>query len=399
MIGTPSPAQAWNSIVLSFPGSHLLQSWEWGQIKSQFGWSLIYALWSHDSSFQLFNQSEFSKIDFANGQIASQNIQAAALILQRKIPFGRFAKQLNILYAPKGPLLDWSDHGLMYRVMGELQTLARQQHSIFIKVDPDLRVGTGIPGSANDVTNDDGNTFIDTLQANKWLISKEQIQFRNTVIIDLSDTEDVLLARMKQKTRYNIHLAERKGVTIRQGGQEDIPLLYQMYAETSFRDGFVIRHEGYYQTVIRTFLANASNDSTLLPTVKLLIAEVDQEPVAAIAIFLFGNKAWYIYGMSRQMHREKMPNYLLQWEGIKLAKRLGCTQYDLWGAPDQFVETDSLWGVYRFKEGLGGSVVRHVGAWDYPVNPHFYRLYTQSLPRLLDILRKRQKLNTQRFLE
>jgi lipid II:glycine glycyltransferase (peptidoglycan interpeptide bridge formation enzyme) len=120
-----------------------------------------------------------------------------------------------------------------------------------------------------------------------------------------------------------------------------------------------------------------------------LIAFVDGAPVAAVIIFHFAGKAWYLYGMSRVKHRDKMPNYLLQWEAILRAKADGCAIYDFWGAPDQFIETDSMWGVYRFKEGYGGDVTRYIGAWDFPVNKPFYKLYTQLLPKLLNLMRQK----------
>ena len=93
-----------------------------------------------------------------------------------------------------------------------------------------------------------------------------------------------------------------------------------------------------------------------------------------------------------------MPNYLLQWEAIKRAKAAGCAVYDLWGAPDEFVETDPLRGVFRFKEGLGGTVHRYVGAWDLPVNRMLYRLYSKTLPGLLDIMRLRAKVSTKQVI-
>jgi lipid II:glycine glycyltransferase (peptidoglycan interpeptide bridge formation enzyme) len=103
-------------------------------------------------------------------------------------------------------------------------------------------------------------------------------------------------------------------------------------------------------------------------------------------------------GMSRLAHREKMPNYLLQWEALQRAKAAGAETYDLWGAPDVFDESDSLWGVYRFKEGFSGEVVRHIGAWDLPVNLNMYRLYTQILPRLLNWMRWRGQERTRRLV-
>jgi lipid II:glycine glycyltransferase (peptidoglycan interpeptide bridge formation enzyme) len=154
-----------------------------------------------------------------------------------------------------------------------------------------------------------------------------------------------------------------------------------MYAETSIRDGFVIRDQRYYHVVWEKFIRSG--------LAQALIAEVDHEPVAGLILFVFAKKAWYLYGMSRQAHREKMPNYLLQWEAICAAKAQGCEIYDLWGAPDEFDERDPMWGVYRFKEGLGGKVVRHIGAWDLPVRPISYKISLQILPKILAVLRQR----------
>jgi lipid II:glycine glycyltransferase (peptidoglycan interpeptide bridge formation enzyme) len=164
-----------------------------------------------------------------------------------------------------------------------------------------------------------------------------------------------------------------------------------MYAETSIRDGFVIRDEGYYQTVWKSFMAGNPSQS---PLTEPLIAEIDNEPVAAIFIFYFAGRAYYFYGMSRDKHREKMPTYLLQWEAMKRAKARGCLTYDLWGAPEIFDESDSMWGVYRFKEGLGGQVVRTLGAWDFAPSRVWYKIYSKLIPRLLDVMRSRGKAKT-----
>ncbi len=130
-----------------------------------------------------------------------------------------------------------------------------------------------------------------------------------------------------------------------------------------------------------------------------LIAEVNGEIVAALMVFHFEGRAWYLYGMSRDLYREKMPNYLLQWEAICRSQAAGCQVYDLWGAPERFEASDPLWGVFRFKEGFGGQVRRYLGAWDLPLNRWLYRLYAQVLPSILDILRRRGKAETRRQME
>jgi lipid II:glycine glycyltransferase (peptidoglycan interpeptide bridge formation enzyme) len=122
-----------------------------------------------------------------------------------------------------------------------------------------------------------------------------------------------------------------------------------------------------------------------------LIAEVEGQPVAAVVIFHFAGQAYYMYGMSRPVHRNKMPTYILQWEAICRSKAAGCTVYDLWGAPEIFDERDSMWGVFRFKRGLGGTVLQTMGAYDHPIRPTIYKLYNQTLPRILDFMRRRGK--------
>ena len=323
---------------------------------------------------------------------------AAALVLQRNISLGGFAKRMGVIYVPKGPLLNWSDTPTRRRVLRDLKEFAHKRSCIFIKIDPDLEVGSGIPGKAGANEHALGFEVMDELRSSGWHFSNEQVQFRNTVLIDLSQSEEMLLAKMKQKTRYNVNLAIRKGVNVRSGNEADIDTLFRMYAETSVRDGFVIRGDAYYREVWTTFMANQAKENRDVPVAEALIAEVEREPVAGVVIFRFAGKTWYLYGMSRLLHREKMPNYLLQWEAIKKAKAAGCDTYDLWGAPDNFVETDPLWGVFRFKEGLGGMVHRYVGAWDLPLNRILYSLYSKTLPGLLDIMRKHGKASTRRVM-
>jgi lipid II:glycine glycyltransferase (peptidoglycan interpeptide bridge formation enzyme) len=388
----------WNSLISKLPNPHFLQTYEWGQVKSRYSWTPIYLVWDEKGKMKE-ERSPLSSFIFP--------VQAACLVLKHTIPIRGFAAKLCVLYAPKGPLMDWGDALLRQRVLDDLQAFAKKQGAIFLKIDPDVVLGTGIPQSESDVVDGNGRAVMAELQKRGWIFSEDQIQFRNTVLIDLSPSEEEILARMKQKTRYNIRLAEKKGVTVRVGDEKDFSMLYKMYAETSVRDGFVIRAEGYYQTVWKMFKglkverleSYATIQPSNLPTSEPLIAEVDGEPVAAIYLFYFAGRAYYVYGMSREAHREKMPNYLLQWEAIKRAKSLGCNVYDLWGAPDKFDESDSMWGVFRFKEGLGGEVVRTLGAWDFVPNVLWYKMYTEIMPKILDIMRSRGRASTKRIHE
>jgi lipid II:glycine glycyltransferase (peptidoglycan interpeptide bridge formation enzyme) len=356
---------SWNETVTRLPGPHLLQSWEWGQVKRAYGWVPIPKVWT----------------DAAGEPIA------AALVLKRSISFLGLSPNLNVLYVPRGPLLDWSNVPLRERILRDLQAMAYQYRGIFIKIDPEVIVGRGLPGT--DAAEDDavGQAVLQTMQSTGWALSGSQVQFKNTVWLDIAQSDQDLLAKMKQKTRYNLRLAERKGVTIRQGSSADFALLYRMYAETSVRDQFVIRSAEYYTHVWSTFFKQKM--------LKPIIAEFEGQPIAALMLFTFGHRAWYLYGMSTDQHRDKMPNYLLQFEAMRAARDAGCTQYDLWGAPDHFDETDPMWGVYRFKEGLGGQVIRTIGAFDFAAWPGLYSLYTRTLPRILALMRRRRMTATQ----
>jgi peptidoglycan pentaglycine glycine transferase (the first glycine) len=384
---TLNPVQ-WNSAISPLPGAHILQTWEWGQVKAHFGWQPTHLLW-----FERGDRLQLSINQFSDAQ-HQEHLVAAALTLQRNIAIGGFSHKMGVIYVPKGPLLDWNDTPLRHQVLVDLKEFAQQHNAIFIKIDPDFELGQGIHGNPGSYENQQSENVTNNLRETGWKFSQEQVQFRNTVLIDLTPEEPELLANMKQKTRYNINLALRKGVVVRIGQPADIDMLVRMYAETSVRDGFVIRGDEYYREVWNSFLFHTAPKRLDQPIAEALIAEVEGEPVAAVIIFRFAGKAWYLYGMSRTAHRDKMPNYLLQWEAIKRAKAASCKVYDLWGAPDEFVETDPLWGVFRFKEGLGGTVYRYLGAWDLPVNRMLYRLYTRTLPGLLDIMRMRGKAST-----
>jgi lipid II:glycine glycyltransferase (peptidoglycan interpeptide bridge formation enzyme) len=345
-------AERWNQALLQLPDSHILQSWQWGEFKSQYGWRPQRWLWRNQAGDPL----------------------AAAQLLIRSSALG-----LKVAYCPRGPLVDFGDPQLAHHVIDQLQVRAREAGALFLKIDPALPIAFGEPDSRQDRPHPTGQGFAAWLDKRGWHISSEQIQYANTLLLDLQRSEEALLKGMKQKTRYNIRLAARKGVTVRTASVEELPLLYRMYAETALRDGFTIRHRAYYLDLWGRFQRAGLAQGFL--------AQVEGQPVAGLVLFRFGPTAWYFFGMSTTLHRQKMPNHLLQWEAIRWAKAQGCTRYDFWGAPDHFNERDPMWGVYRFKVGFGAQVVRTLGAWDYPLKPNLYRLYHLALPRALGLLR------------
>jgi len=360
--------QEWHKIITSLPNLHLLQSWEWGEVKTQFGWTAHHKVWHVD-----------------------EQVVAAALVLERTVNLGGISARLRMHYTPKGPLLsDWGDTRLRKMVFDDLIAFARSRGAFLLKIDPDAVLGYGEPGTSDVKDGFAGTALVSELKQTGWRFSGEQVQFRNTVTLDLTKSEEELLAAMKQKTRYNVRLAGRKGVSVRSGTAEDFEMLYRMYVETAVRDGFTIRGKKYYLAVWHSFFEGGM----FVP----LIAEVEGEPVAGLMLFYYGGTAYYLYGMSRDLHRKLMPTYLLQWEAVRTAKEKGCTSYDLWGAPNVFDGSDSMAGVYRFKRGLGGEVVRTVGAWDMSLRPLVYTLYAQVWPRIMNLLRSRGSRQTRQDL-
>ncbi len=179
---------------------------------------------------------------------------------------------------------------------------------------------------------------------------------------------------MKPKTRYNIGLAEKKGVSVR--ASTDVPAFSRLLQVTAARDQFGAHTPAYYQRAFNLFHPQGE--------CALLMAHVEDRPVAGVMVFARGPRAWYLYGASANEERHRMPNHLLQWEAMRWAAERGCQTYDLYGVPDldqaalevQFrSRSDGLWGVYRFKRGFGGSVVRAPGAFDRVYSPALYRLY------------------------
>jgi lipid II:glycine glycyltransferase (peptidoglycan interpeptide bridge formation enzyme) len=203
----------------------------------------------------------------------------------------------------------------------------------------------------------------------------DTIQPRTTLVVDISGSETAILAAMKQKTRYNIRLAEKKGVNVRQGSAADLAIFYHLALVTARRDGFGVHSLDYYRAAYELFAPDRC---------ALLITEFEGEPLAALMAFRQDREAYYFYGASANEHRHFMATYLIQWAAILWAKSQGCTRYDLWGIPNADLTTleaafeqrhDGLWGVYRFKRGFGGQWTQSIGAFDYVYNPLLYRLY------------------------
>ncbi|NWG07300.1 MAG: peptidoglycan bridge formation glycyltransferase FemA/FemB family protein [Chloroflexi bacterium] len=315
----------WNRFLLSHhPNAHLLQTGEWGELKRDFGWKPVRII-REDAGVQ---------------------------ILFRRLPLG-----FTIGYIPKAII---SDGSVSEQFWNEINTVCKSHRAIFLKLEPDRW---------------EGETPIANYQLS---LSPHNIQPPRTLIVNLRESEEEILARMKQKTRYNIRLAEKKGVTVR--AWDDIASFHKMMLVTGGRDGFGVHSLEYYRRAYELFHPKGMCE--------LLVAEYEGKLLAALFVARHGNRAYYLYGASTDEERNRMPTYLLQWEAMKWAKARGCEEYDLWGVPDEDEATleanfetrrDGLWGVYRFKRGFGGQLKRAAQAMDRVYNPLLYWVYLKFI--------------------
>jgi len=328
----------WDPFVEAHPGSHFLQTSAWGALKSRFGW-------------------EAQRTGITNGS----SVAAGAQVLYRRLPGGLG----KLAYVPRGPLVDWSNETQVQALIARLVGAARAHGAIALTLEPDL------PDSA---------ARREQLSRLGLRPAPITIQPPRTLIVDISRDEDAILGSMKSKTRYNIRLAARKGVAVRAATRADLPAFQKLMSITGSRDRFDVHSAAYYEAAYDLFAPRG--------WATVLLAEVEGAPVAAVMVFALSSMAWYIYGASSNAHRNKMPTYLLQWEAMRWARSRGCTSYDLWGIPDtdedrlesEFTtRSDGLWGVYRFKRGFGGQLLRTVGAWDWICAPVRYRAYRALL--------------------
>lgn len=328
----------WDEFVARHPRGTILQTTHWARLKGRFGWT-GYRVWL--------------KRDGA--------LVAGAQLLFRSAAW----RLVRIGYLPHGPLVDWHDDEQVTVLFNQIDHAVYQHRAGMVKIEPLL--------------------WQDAPEADVWqtvcathdlLTGTDSIQPPRTVVIDLTPSEDAILAAMKQKTRYNIRLSERKGVTVREGGQSDVALFTRLMRATGSRNAFDVHEPEYYQAAYELFAP--------MQSVALFLAEFEGRPLAGVMAFRWGNKAWYLYGASGNEERQRMPTYAAQWAAIRWAKSHGCISYDLWGVPDADEETleaqfqerdDGLWGVYRNKRGWGGELKRTVGPADRVYNNLVYKLY------------------------
>jgi len=206
-----------------------------------------------------------------------------------------------------------------------------------------------------------------------WNLRKAQTNIlpTNTLYISLVADLNSILDRMKPKTRYNIKLSQKKGVTVRMADISDLHIWYHLYSDTAQRNGLYLNDIKYFEAILTT-----RADSTKSPAeVYYLIAEYEKTPLAAMFLIISGQRGSYLYGASSNINRNYMATYALQWEAIKISKEKGCIEYDMFGISPKNDIAHPLHGLYQFKTGFGGEIFHSLGCWDYFFDKAKYQLF------------------------
>jgi lipid II:glycine glycyltransferase (peptidoglycan interpeptide bridge formation enzyme) len=322
-------AATWDGLVAQHPQGHMLQSWAWGELKQRFGWQPL-------------------RIAVTKGPAV-----AAAQLLIRPL-YG-----LSVAYVPRGPLFA-SDDALNHVLLAALQRVARGRRAAFLRLEPNLLESDAA-----------ANELHSWLQTQRFVPS-DPMQPRSSIHLDLAPQAEALLAACSKGHRADVRRAERNGVAVRVGSTEaDLDTFYGIMEATGARQSFGIHTRSYYQAARHLF-----GDAA-----RLLIAEQNGGALAAFLVFAWGREAAYMYSGSTEAGLKQGANHLLQWHAIQWARERGCAIYDLWGIPDAFgqmahasgaelerleqaAKQHPLYGVYRFKKGWGGHVVRYLPAYD-----------------------------------
>jgi len=334
-----------NAYVAAHEKGHILQTWEWGDLKATTGWQTLRIAAYEDGV-----------------------MVGAISVLKRPLPLFGYA----LFYAPRGPVCDITRHDVWQALLEEVRKQAKIHKAAFLKIDPDVKSDDA---SWQQMLSEAG--FRNAVRGEGF----EGVQPRYVFRLDISPEEEALLAACHQKTRYNIRLSAKKGVTIvPDAGRACLPTFYNILKETAQRDQFLIRPYSYYEHFYDLLVPEG--------LCSLFMAYYEEQAIAGTLVFRLGDKAWYIYGASSNSHRNVMPNYLIQWEMIRWSKQHGCTMYDFRGVPGDVPEDHPLYGLVKFKRGFGGEYVQFIGEYDLVYTPWFYHFYQLAEPFYHKVVKK-----------
>lgn len=317
----PSEKDVFDSIV-----SHPLQSFAWGDFRKATGVAV-------------------ERI----GIYESEKMVSGFQVTFHPIPHSSFTAG----YLPKGLMPD-------EQMLAAIRDIGKRHNALFIKMEPNISANINNP-SAHD-------SIASFLLAHDCVLGRPMFT-KFTFILNLKPTEDELLANMRPKTRYNINLAAKKGVTViedsSEAGLRDYLTVLQ---ETTKRQKFYAHDEKYFQDMWKTLGGTGM--------MHIFKAMYEGKPLTVWIVFVFNGKLYYPYGASSREHKEVMASNLMMWEVIKFGKKQGCTHFDMWGSLGTDPNPkDPFYGFHRFKEGYGGTLTQYVGTYDYVINHQYYPLF------------------------
>lgn len=299
--------------------THVMQSWEWGEFRKQMGLSVLrYGL-------------------YKNG-----NLSVAFQLTLHKIPL----TQKSVGYLPKGPFPDKN-------LAKALEEIGKQHNCAFIKLEPNIEISN----SKSQISN-------------LFKKSPRPLFTKYNFVLDLTQSEEELLKNMHSKTRYNIKVAIKHGVLVKETTDDkDFKTYLKLYFETTKRQNYHGHNKYYHQQVWET-LKKAD-------MARLLVAFYNNQPQTAWMLFNFKDALYYPYGGSSKSHPEIMANNLIAWEAIKLGKKLGLKTFDMWGALGPNADPKDPWfGFHKFKQGYGGRLVEYIGTYDIVFDWPIYLIFT-----------------------
>ena len=377
-----SQKESWNEFVAENNSESFLQSWEWGEFQKSLGRKIWRIGIVEDESLS-GDKSENIKYQISNIKF---NLLAVALIVKQDLPFGR-----SYFYCPRGPVIKLSnikyqESNILDFLFREIKKIGKKERGLFLRIDPPI--GCNRREQA---------CLFSTIRIKK---SPNEVQPRNTLILDITKSEEELLKEMKQKTRYNIRLAERKGIKIlnyesgimnQECFRKQFDKFWELVKETSQRDKFGSHSKNYYWKMleIRAQDTRSNNQKNInnqaaknkkYLQAKLYLAEYDHKIIAANIVLYFGDMAVYLHGASSNKYRNVMAPYFLQWRQIMDAKKAGCKRYDFWGVSSdtecsQRGHSVSWGGITKFKKGFGGYEKNYIGAYDLIFDNIGYPIY------------------------
>lgn len=396
----PKRYEMWNS---THPYGQILQSEEWGKFKSRGAWT-----------YELIGMED-------KGELV-----AACMMLRRKLP----GIPYYMFYASRGYVLDYTSKEVIKAFTDAMYAYAKKNRGIMVKIDPCVKFverdseGDLVDGGFNN------QELIDYLKglgyAHKGTtLDFEGVQPRFVYKLPLDRPLDALMKKFHHKTRYNIRLAEKKGVEIYEGTREELAEFERIMKVTGERDGFITRPLSYFQDMydelypqgkLKLYLARYDVEKALGIASKTLEEELLKEKqderrieklkgeckeleilqeeypngiiVSGTIMLINGKTAWYLYGASDNVYRNIMPNYLIQWKMITDAYNMGCTMYDFRGISGDRSPDNHLYGLYRFKKGFTGEFVEYIGEFDLVVRPFLYQFFEWGLPKFKQAVRR-----------